>query len=51
MEEPIASLSFLHGCVMLISETRLSLRSVDLEMEFVLSLRERYKAHHRDVEP
>jgi hypothetical protein len=32
-----------HGCVMLISETRLSLRSVDLEMEFVLKLRDRYQ--------
>jgi hypothetical protein len=33
-----------YGCVMLIGETRLSLRSVDLEMEFALKLRELYQA-------
>lgn len=32
-----------YGCVMLIGETRLSLRSVDLEMEFALKLRELYQ--------
>jgi len=33
-----------YGCVMLIGETRLSLRSVDLEMEFALKLRELYQS-------
>jgi hypothetical protein len=33
-----------YGCVMLIGETRLSLRSVDFEMEFALKLRELYQA-------
>ena len=36
-----------YGCVMLIGETRLSLRSVDLEMEFALKLRELYQARLR----
>jgi hypothetical protein len=38
------TLVLFHGCVMLIGETRLSLRSVDLEMEFALKLRELYQA-------
>ena len=38
------TLVLFHGCVMLIGETRLSLRSVDLEMEFALKLRERYQS-------
>ena len=38
------TLVLFHGCVMLIGETRLSLRSVDLEMEFALKLRELYGA-------
>jgi hypothetical protein len=37
------TLVLFHGCVMLIGETRLSLRSVDLEMEFTLKLRELYQ--------
>jgi uncharacterized protein DUF2721 len=36
-----------YGCVMLIGETRLSLRSVDLEMEFALKLREMYQSRLR----
>ncbi len=32
-----------YGCVMLIAETRLALRSVNSEMEFTLRLREKYK--------
>jgi hypothetical protein len=36
------TLVLFYGCVMLIGETRLSLRSVDLEMEFALKLRELY---------
>lgn len=46
----VGTLVLFHGCVMLISETRLSLRSVDFEMEFVLGLRERYKVRPRDPE-
>jgi uncharacterized protein DUF2721 len=38
------TLVLFHGCVMLIGETRLSLRSVDLEMEFALKLRQLYQA-------
>jgi hypothetical protein len=38
------TLVLFHGCVMLIGETRLSLRSVDLEMEFALKLRELYQS-------
>jgi hypothetical protein len=41
------TLILFHGCVMLISETRLSLRSVDREMQFVLRLRELYESRHR----
>jgi len=37
------TLILFHGCVMLIGETRLSLRSVDLEMAFALKLREMYQ--------
>ena len=37
------TLVLFHGCVMLIGETRLSLRSVDLEMEFAHKLRELYQ--------
>ena len=37
------TLVLFYGCVMLIGETRLSLRSVDLEMEFALKLRELYQ--------
>jgi hypothetical protein len=33
-----------YGCMLLIGETRLALRSVDLEMEFVLRLQEMYAA-------
>src|SRR5207247_1545304 len=38
------TLVLFHGCVMLMGGTRLSLRSVDLEMEFALKLRELYQA-------
>src|SRR6185503_6364802 len=38
------TLVLFHWCVMLIGETRLSLRSVDLEMEFALKLRELYQS-------
>lgn len=40
------TLVLFYGCVMLIGETRLSLRSVDLEMEFALKLRELYQSRH-----
>jgi uncharacterized protein DUF2721 len=42
------TLILFHGCVMLISETRLSLRSVDREMQFVLRLRGLYESRHRN---
>ena len=41
------TLVLFYGCVMLIGETRLSLRSVDLEMEFALKLRELYQSRLR----
>jgi Protein of unknown function (DUF2721) len=37
------TLSLFYGCVLLIGETRLALRSVDAEMEFALRLRELYE--------
>lgn len=40
------TLVLFYGCMMLIAETRLALRSVNLEMEFVERLREMYRAHH-----
>lgn len=36
------TLVLFYGCMMFIAETRLALRAVDLEMEFVERLRERY---------
>lgn len=44
------TLALFHGCVMLIRETRLALRSVDLEMAFILRLREMYRSRHRDTD-
>jgi hypothetical protein len=41
------TLVLFHGCVMLIGEARLSLRSVDLEMEFAVKLREMYQSRLR----
>jgi threonine/homoserine/homoserine lactone efflux protein len=38
------TLVLFYGCMMFIGETRLALRSVDLEMEFVLRLRGMYQA-------
>jgi hypothetical protein len=39
----IGTIILFYGCVMLIAETRLALRSVNSEMEFTLRLREKYK--------
>ena len=39
----VGTLVLFHGCVLLIRETRLALGSVNSEMEFVLSLRERHQ--------
>jgi hypothetical protein len=36
------TLTLLYGCMLLLGETRLALRSVDLEMEFVIRLKEMY---------
>jgi hypothetical protein len=40
----VGSLVLFYGCVLLIRETRLALGAVRSEMDFVLSLRERYAA-------
>lgn len=40
----VGTLVLFHGCVLLIRETRLALASVNSEMEFVLSLRERHQS-------
>jgi len=39
----VGTVILFYGCVMLIAETRLALRSVNSEMEFTLRLREKYK--------
>jgi hypothetical protein len=41
------TLVLFYGCMLFIGETRLALRSVDLEMEFVLRLRGLYQARHQ----
>jgi hypothetical protein len=40
----IGTLTLLYGCMLLLGETRLALRSVDLEMEFVIRLKEMFAA-------
>jgi Flp pilus assembly protein TadB len=40
------TLVLFYGCMLFIGETRLALRSVDLEMEFALRLRGMYQARH-----
>jgi hypothetical protein len=40
------TLVLFYGCMLFIGETRLALRSVDLEMEFVLRLRGLYQERH-----
>lgn len=40
------TLVLFYGCMLFIGETRLALRSVDLEMEFVLRLRGMYQERH-----
>jgi hypothetical protein len=40
------TLVLFYGCMLFIGETRLALRSVDLEMEYVLRLRQMYQARH-----
>ena len=39
----IGTIFLFYGCMMLIAETRLALRSVNFEMQFTLRLREKYK--------
>jgi threonine/homoserine/homoserine lactone efflux protein len=41
------TLVLFYGCMLLIGETRLAMRSVDLEMAFVLKLRGMYQTRHR----
>jgi uncharacterized protein DUF2721 len=38
----VGTLTLLYGCMLLLGETRLALRSVDLEMEFVIRLKEMF---------
>jgi len=40
----LGTMVLFYGCMLLVGETRLSMRSVDLEMEFVLRLKEMYAA-------
>jgi hypothetical protein len=40
----VGTLILFHGCVLLIRETRLALSSVNSEMQFVLTLRERHQS-------
>ena len=40
----IGTLTLLYGCMLLLGETRLALRSVDLEMEFVIRMKEMFAA-------
>jgi len=42
------TLVLFYGCMLFIGETRLALRSVDMEMEFVLRLRRLYQERHRE---
>ncbi len=44
----IGTVILFYGCVMLIAETRLALRSVSSEMEFTLRLREKYQQMHKE---
>ena len=44
----VGTVFLFYGCVMLIAETRLALRSVNFEMEFTLMLRAKYQAR-RDI--
>jgi hypothetical protein len=37
-----------HGCVLLIGETRMALKSVNAEMEFTLRLRSLYQQRDKD---
>jgi hypothetical protein len=45
------TLVLFYGCMLFIGETRLALRSVDLEMAFVLRLRGMYQSRHGEVLP
>jgi Protein of unknown function (DUF2721) len=47
----IGTVILFYGCVMLIAETRLALRSVNSEMEFTMRLREKYKQRRRNEPP
>lgn len=47
----LGTLVLFYGCMLFIGETRLALRSVDLEMEFVLKLRGMYQDRHAEPPP
>jgi uncharacterized protein DUF2721 len=42
----VGTIVLFHGCVLLIRETRLAVRSIDSEMEFTLRLGRLYQARH-----
>jgi hypothetical protein len=44
----VGTVVLFYGCLMLVAETRLALRSVNSEMEFTLMLRAKYQ-HHREA--
>ena len=46
----VGTIVLFHGCVLLIRETRLAVRSVDSEMEFTLRLGRLYQARHESKE-
>jgi hypothetical protein len=43
----IGTVTMFYGCMLLIAETRLALRSVNSEMEFILRLRDLYQARQK----
>ncbi len=47
----IGTVVLFYGCMMLIAETRLALRSVNSEMEFTLMLRRKYQDRRSQADP
>ena len=45
------ALVLFYGCMMLVAETRLALRAVNLEMAFVERLRDLYRQRHTGSRP
>lgn len=46
----VGTIVLFYGCVLLIRETRLAVRSVDTEMEFTIRLGRLYQARHESGE-